>query len=134
MVASLQEELQKLEPVLKEKSAETELLLIQVARDTEEADHVCIVTHGSHSTSHKHRFELKSRWRKQKSVGRLRKSLLCKQMRRSTTCLSIFGSPTQLVVRLLQRDLDRALPALQAADRALSALTKAEVTEVNVDL
>ena len=31
-----------------------------------------------------------------------------------------------------QRELDRALPALQAAERALDSLTKADITEVKV--
>lgn len=31
-----------------------------------------------------------------------------------------------------QRDLDRALPALQAAERALDSLSKADITEVKV--
>lgn len=43
MVATLQQELQELQPVLQEKTAQTEALLLQVAQDTEEADRVSVV-------------------------------------------------------------------------------------------
>lgn len=42
MVASLQVELQKLQPILHEKTIQTEALLLQVARDTEDADQVSV--------------------------------------------------------------------------------------------
>ena len=94
IVDSLRGDLEKLAPVLKEKSAETEVLLEQVAKDTAEANIVA------------------------EKVG-AEEVIVGKQ-----------AAETKAVADDAQKDLDRALPALESAVKALGSLTKADITEV----
>lgn len=118
MVATLQQELQALQPVLQEKTAQTETLLLQVAQDTEEADRVSVAF--SHA----------------KETICCVTSCLAKQVRVKVAMEEEEVSKQAAAVATLQadaqRDLDRALPALQAAERALDSLSKADITEVKV--
>jgi dynein heavy chain len=94
IVDSLRGDLEKLAPVLKEKSAETEELLAKVAKDTAEANIVA------------------------EKVG-AEEVIVGKQ-----------AAETKAVADDAQKDLDRALPALESAVKALKSLTKADITEV----
>lgn len=94
LVDGLRGELIKLEPVLKEKTIETEALLVQVAKDSAEANIVAA------------------------KVGQ-EEAIVGKQ-----------AAETAAVAADAQKDLDRALPALESAVKALKSLTKADITEV----
>lgn len=94
IVDALRSELVKLEPVLKQKSIETEALLIDVAQQSAEANIVA------------------------EKVG-TEEAIVGKQ-----------AAETAAVATDAQKDLDRALPALESAKKALSSLTKADITEV----
>ena len=94
IVDSLRQDLEKLAPELKEKTAETEILLIQVAKDTAEANVTAERVGGEEAVVNKQAAE------------------------------------TKAVADDAQRDLDRAMPALEAAVNALKSLTKSDITEV----
>jgi dynein heavy chain, axonemal len=94
VVDSLKNDLMKLEPILKQKAIETESLLTQVARDTEEAAQVA------------------------------------KKVQEEEAIVSRQASETAEIAADAQRDLDKALPALESAVKALKSLTKADITEV----
>ena len=94
IVEGLRGELFKLEPVLKQKSIETEALLIDVAQQSQEASVVAA------------------------KVG-AEEAIVGKQ-----------AAETAAVAADAQKDLDRALPALESAKKALSSLSKADITEV----
>merc|ERR1711968_135831 len=94
IVESLRGDLEKLAPVLKEKSAETETLLAQVAKDTAEANIVA------------------------EKVG-AEEAIVGKQ-----------AAETKAVADDAQKDLDRAMPALESAVSALNSLSKNDITEV----
>jgi dynein heavy chain len=94
IVDGLRSELVKLEPILKAKAIETEALLIDVAKQSAEANIVA------------------------EKVG-FEEAIVGKQ-----------AAETAAVAADAQRDLDRALPALESAVKALNSLTKADITEV----
>ena len=94
IVETLRGELEKLAPVLKLKSAETETLLAQVAKDSADANVVA------------------------EKVG-AEEAIVGKQ-----------AAETKAVADDAQKDLDRAMPALESAVKALASLTKADITEV----
>jgi len=94
IVETLRGELEKLAPVLKTKSAETETLLAQVAEDSAEANIVA------------------------EKVG-AEEAIVTNQ-----------AKETKAVADDAQKDLDRAMPALESAVKALASLTKADITEV----
>jgi dynein heavy chain len=94
IVEGLRGELFKLEPVLKQKSIETEALLIDVAQKSQEASVVAA------------------------KVG-AEEAVVGKQ-----------AAETAAVAADAQKDLDRAMPALESAKKALSSLSKADITEV----
>lgn len=94
VVDALRNELMILEPVLKEKSKETELLLVQVAKDTEEAN------------------------------------IVANKVMEEKAIVDAQAAETEAVATDAQRDLDKAMPALESAIKALNSLTKADITEV----
>jgi dynein heavy chain len=94
VVDGLKADLVKLEPILKEKSIETEALLADVAKQRIEANVVA------------------------EKVA-LEEAIVGKQ-----------AAETAAIAADAQKDLDRALPALESAVKALSSLTKADITEV----
>ena len=94
IVDALRSELVKLAPVLKTKSAETEVLLAQVAVDSADA------------------------------------AVVAERVALEEGEVSIQAAETAAVAADAQRDLDRALPALENAVKALKSLTKADITEV----
>lgn len=94
LVDGLKAELVKLEPILKLKSAQTEVLLAQVANDSAAASIVADKVSAEEA-----------------EVGKQ-------------------AEETSLVAADAQADLDKALPALESAMKALKSLTKADVTEV----
>eukprot|EP01041_Mallomonas_annulata_P001585 gene1585-3062_t len=94
LVDNLRADLVALEPVLKEKSAETGELLTRVAKDSAEAAIVA------------------------EKVG-AEEAIVGKQ-----------ATETAAVAADAQKDLDRAMPALEKAVKALQSLTKADITEV----
>ena len=94
IVDSLRGDLIKLEPILKQKTIETEELLAKVAQDSAEANEVAL------------------------KVGQ-EEAIVGKQ-----------AAETAAVAADAQKDLDRALPALESAVKALKSLTKADITEV----
>ena len=94
LVASMKEELAKLQPVLEEKSAATAVLLEQVTKDQAEAE-------------------------KTKAVVQMEEAEVKSQ-----------AAVTQEIAEDARKDLDKALPALNAAVNALSALNKNDITEI----
>ena len=94
VIASAKNDLAVLEPVLKEKSEATEVLLKQVAVDKEEASKVEEV------------------------------------VSKEAAEVEEFAQGVRVIQEDAQKDLDEALPALNAAVAALNSLTKADITEV----
>jgi dynein heavy chain len=94
VIESAKQDLAVLEPVLKEKSAATEVLLKQVAIDKEEAAKVEVV------------------------------------VSKDAAEVEEFAAGVKVIQEDAQRDLDEALPALNAAVSALNSLTKGDITEV----
>lgn len=94
VVDGLRAELIKLEPILKEKTEKTEILLAQVARETAEA------------------------------------SLVAEKVQADEAVVGKQAEETQAVAADAQADLDKALPALEGAVKALRSLTKNDITEV----
>merc|ERR1719230_955180 len=94
IVDSLQADLEELKPVLKQKSADADALLKQVAIDQKDAAVV------------------KTRVQKDEAE------------------VSAQAHEVQLVQADAQKDLDVAMPALNAAVKALDSLSKADITEV----
>jgi dynein heavy chain len=94
LVDGLRGELIKLEPILKLKTIETEALLIQVAKDREQANEVA-------------------------AKVSVEEAVVVKQQEEASA-----------VAADAQRDLDKALPALESALKALKSLTKGDITEV----
>ena len=94
VIGSAKEDLAVLEPVLKEKSAATEILLKQVAGDKEEAAKVEAV------------------------------------VSKEAAEVEEFAKGVRVIQEDAQKDLDEALPALNAAVSALNSLTKGDITEV----
>jgi dynein heavy chain len=94
VVESLQGDLEKLQPILKEKSIETEQLLKKTAKETADAKVVA-------------------------DRVAVDEAVVAKQ-----------AAETKAVADDAQKDLDRALPALESAVKALNSLTKADITEV----
>jgi dynein heavy chain len=94
IVDALRGELVKLEPILKEKSIETEALLIEVGKESADAKVIA-------------------------DKVSIEEAIVGKQ-----------AAETKEVADDAQRDLDRALPALESAVKALKSLTKADITEV----
>lgn len=94
VVDGLRSELVKLEPILKSKAIETEVLLAEVARDSAEA------------------------------------SIVAAKVQTEEAVVGKQAEETSAVAADAQRDLDRALPALESAVKALKGLTKADITEV----
>jgi dynein heavy chain, axonemal len=94
VVDGLRSELVKLEPILKSKALETELLLAHVAKDTAEA------------------------------------SIVAEKVQTEEAIVGKQAAETSAVAADAQKDLDRALPALESAVKALKGLTKADITEV----
>ena len=94
LVDGLKKELVALEPILKEKSIETEELLQRVAIDSADA------------------------------------AVVAEKVAAEEAIVGKQAAETAEVAADAQRDLDRALPALQSAVNALKSLTKADITEV----
>lgn len=94
VIESAKADLAVLEPVLKEKSEATEVLLKQVAVDKEEASKV------------------------EEVVGK------------EAAEVEEFAAGVRVIQEDAQKDLDEALPALNAAVAALNSLTKGDITEV----
>ena len=94
VITSAKQDLAVLEPVLKEKTAATEVLLKQVATDKEEASKVEAV------------------------------------VSKEAAEVEEFAAGVKVIQEDAQKDLDEALPALNAAVSALNSLTKGDITEV----
>lgn len=94
LVDGLKKELVALEPVLKEKSIETEELLQRVAIDSADA------------------------------------AVVAEKVASEEAIVGAQAAETAAVAADAQKDLDRALPALQSAVNALKSLTKSDITEV----
>ena len=94
VVDGLRAELIKLEPILKDKTEKTEILLAQVAQETSEA------------------------------------SLVAEKVQADELIVGKQAEETQVVAADAQADLDKALPALEGAVKALKSLTKNDITEV----
>ena len=94
VIESAKKDLAVLEPVLKEKSEATEILLKQVAVDKEEASKVEAV------------------------------------VSKEAAEVEEFAQGVRVIQEDAQKDLDEALPALNAAVSALNSLTKGDITEV----
>lgn len=94
VVDGLRAELVKLEPVLKQKSIETEALLAEVDKEAAEAN------------------------------------IVAQKVKEEEAIVGQQAAETQAVQADAQRDLDKALPALESAVKALKSLTKADITEV----
>ena len=94
IVDSLKAELVELEPILKDKTIETTVLLAQVAKDTAEANIVALKVSEE-------------------------EAIVGKQ-----------AAETAAIAFDAQTDLDRAMPAMESALKALESLTKNDITEV----
>ncbi|XP_033099985.1 dynein heavy chain 6, axonemal-like [Anneissia japonica] len=96
LVAEMEVTLTALEPELKKKSADTELLMEKLSVDQEKADQV-------------------------------RKVVL-----EDEAVAKVKAEETQAIADDAQRDLDEALPALEAAQKALDSLNKSDIAELKV--
>ncbi|XP_065178852.1 dynein axonemal heavy chain 6-like [Sycon ciliatum] len=96
LVSTMKVELTALEPVLKEKSEQTEVLMGRLQVDQGKADEVRKVVMADEAVA------------KEKAAE------------------------TEAIANDAQRDLDEALPALQAANKALDALDKSDISEIRV--
>ena len=94
IVDNLKAELVKLEPILKEKTIETEALLADVAKQKAEAN------------------------------------IVAEKVAQEEAIVGKQAAETAAIAADAQKDLDRALPALESAVKALGSLTKADITEV----
>ncbi|KAJ3052746.1 Dynein heavy chain 6, axonemal [Rhizophlyctis rosea] len=96
MVAKMQVELESLGPELKQRAQDTEVLMVKIGKDQENADQV------------------------RKTVSEEEVVVRAKAVE------------TEAIAAEAQKDLDEALPALQAAYKALEALDKKDIAELKV--
>ncbi|XP_069482525.1 dynein axonemal heavy chain 6 [Ambystoma mexicanum] len=96
LVDKMKLELSALEPVLKHKSVDVDILMEKLSVDQENADQVRRV------------------------------------VKEDEAMAKVKAEDTQAIADDAQRDLDEALPALQAANKALDSLDKADISEIRV--
>jgi dynein heavy chain len=130
VVDGLRGELVKLEPILKSKAIETEVLLAQVAKDSAEANIVAAKVQTEEAIVGIYIYMYIYIYIYiQPNIHKC----ISKYMYIYIYVYTYIGkqaAETSAVAADAQKDLDRALPALESAVKALKGLTKADITEV----